>query len=43
MFSDPCFPVFGQSTGKYGPEKTAYWDTFHAAGCIKREFWPEMS
>ena len=25
------FPVFGLNTGKYGPEKTPYLDTFHAA------------
>ena len=24
------FPVFGLNTGKYGPEKTLYLDTFHA-------------
>ena len=24
------FPVFGLKTGKYGPEKTPYLDTFHA-------------
>ena len=23
------FPVFGLNTGKYGPEKTPYLDTFH--------------
>ena len=26
VFSSPYFPVF---TGKYGPEKTPYFDTFH--------------
>ena len=25
----PCFSVFGQNTGKYGPEITPYLDTFH--------------
>ena len=40
-FSGPYFPVFGLNTetfslfspnaGKYGPEKTPYWDTFHTA------------
>ena len=25
------FPVFSPKTGKYGPEITAYMDTFHAA------------
>ena len=28
-FSGPYFPVFGLNTGKYGPEKTPYMDTFH--------------
>ena len=28
--SVPCFPVFGPNTGKYGPQKTPYLDTFHA-------------
>ena len=33
-FSGPLFPVFGRSkspyiSGKYGPEKTPYLDTFH--------------
>ena len=30
VFSDPYFPVFGLNTGKCGPEKTLYLDTFHA-------------
>ena len=30
IFSGPCFAVFGLDTGKYGPEKTTYLDTFHA-------------
>ena len=29
-FSGPYFPVFSLNTGKYGPEKTPYLDTFHA-------------
>ena len=28
-FSGPYFPVFSPNTGKYGPEKTPYLDTFH--------------
>ena len=28
--SGPYFPVFGLNTGKYGPEKTPYLDTFDA-------------
>ena len=30
VFSGPWFPVFGLNTGKYRPERTPYWDTFHA-------------
>ena len=30
FFSGQYFPVFGMNTGKYGPEKTLYLDTFHA-------------
>ena len=29
-FSGSYFPVFNPSTGKYGPEKTPFLDTFHA-------------
>ena len=29
VFSGPYFPVFGLNTGKYGPGKTPYLDTFH--------------
>ena len=25
----PYFPLFSPDTGKYGPEKTRYFDTFH--------------
>ena len=30
VFSGLYFPVFSPNTGKYGPEKTPYLDTFHA-------------
>ena len=30
VFSGPYFPVFGLNTGKYGPEKTPYLDSFYA-------------
>ena len=30
VFSGLYFPVFAPSTGKYGPEKAPYMDTFHA-------------
>ena len=29
VFSGKYFPVFSPSTGKYGPEKTPYLETFH--------------
>ena len=29
VVSGPYFPVFGLDTGKYGPEITPYFDTFH--------------
>ena len=28
-FSGRHFPVFSPNAGKYGPEKTLYFDTFH--------------
>ena len=31
VFSGLYFPAFGLNTGKYGPEKTPYLDTFHTA------------
>ena len=34
VFSGPYFPVFSPNTGKYGPEKTPYLDTFHAVTII---------
>ena len=30
VFSAAYFPVFSPNTGKYGPEKTTYLDTFYA-------------
>ena len=30
VFSGPYFPAFGLNTGKHGPQKTPYLDTFHA-------------
>ena len=35
VFSGPYFPVFGLNTGKYGPEKTPYFDTVHAVNGTK--------
>ena len=41
-FSGPYFPVFGLNmerySGKYGPEKTPYFDTFHAVVFSLLEF-----
>ena len=34
VFSSPYFPAFSLDTGKYGPEKAPYLDTFHAVLCI---------
>ena len=34
VFSGPYFLVFSPNTGKYGPEKTPYLDTFLAVGGI---------
>ena len=28
FFSGPYFPVFSPKTGRYGPEKTPYWDFY---------------
>ena len=37
IFSAPHFPVFRLSTGKYGPEKTPYLDSFHAVTTISQQ------
>ena len=34
VFSGLYFPVFSPTTGKYGPEKASYLDTFHAVSII---------
>ena len=34
VFSGPYFPVFSPNTGKYGPEKTPYLNSFHAVQTI---------
>ena len=36
VFSGPYFPAFGLNTGKYGPEKTPYLNTFHAVREIQK-------
>ena len=30
VISGPYFPALGLNTGKYGPEKAPYLDTFHS-------------
>ena len=39
VFSDPYFPVFSSNTGKYGPEKPPYLDTFHAVYSSADIYW----
>ena len=34
VFPGLYFPVFSTNTGKYGPEKAPYLDTFHAVSVI---------
>ena len=34
VFPGSYFPVFGLNTGKYGPEKTPYLDTFYAVSAF---------
>ena len=36
VISGQHFPLFGLTTGKYGPERTLYFDTFHAVKITKR-------
>ena len=36
VFSGPYFPVFGLNTGKDGPEKTPYLDTFYTMSVIPK-------
>ena len=35
MFSGPYFAVFSPNTGKYGPQKTPYLDTFHTVVIVE--------
>ena len=39
VFPGPYFPIFGLNTGKYGPEKTPYLDTFHATSTYITKRW----
>ena len=34
VISGAYFPVFSKNTEKYGPEITAYMDTFHVVLCV---------
>ena len=43
VFSDPYFPVFGLNTGKYGPEKNPYLDTFYVVILIGYISYPSES
>ena len=45
VISGPYFPVFGLNTGKYGPERTPYLNTFHAVKQIVGyiDYWLIMS
>ena len=36
VFSGPYFPVFRLNTGKGGPEKTPYLDTFYTMSVIPK-------
>ena len=38
VFSGPYFSVLSPNTGKYKPEKTPYWDTFHAVYLTPNKF-----
>ena len=38
VISGPYFPVFELNTGKYGPEITPYFDTFHAVNFSSRSW-----
>ena len=38
VFSSPYFLVFSANTGKYGPEKTPYLDTFHTVNLELKNF-----
>ena len=43
VFSRLHFPVFGLNTGKYGPEKTPYLETFHAVKNLIHSFFKRTS
>ena len=38
VFFSPHFTVFSPNTGKYGPEKTLYLDTFHTSKFVIKPY-----
>ena len=43
IFSGPCLPVSSPNTGKYGPEKSPYSETFHVViGDKKDKKWTSL-
>ena len=42
VFSGPYFPVFSPNTGKYGPEKTPYLDTFRVVEKMVKDWKVKM-
>ena len=42
VFSGLYLPVFSSDTGKYGPEKTPYLDTFHAGFTTSTSLAPHL-
>ena len=46
VFSGPYFIVFGLNTGKYGPEKAPYLDTFYAVlemgDSLSHSYWKQI-
>ena len=43
VLSGAYFPVFGLNTGKYGPEKALYLDTFQTVEVFNFRFWKYVS
>ena len=42
-FSGPNLPVFGLNTGKYGPQKTPYFNTFHTVSMSNSSYFSHTS
>ena len=43
IVSGPYFPIFGLNTGKYRPEITRYFDTFHTVATSHTNMIEQMS